>query len=335
MRLLDLALAAALLPVLATAGYLGFLALMSRRTAPPPAGPPRLKFDIVVPSHNEEPGIGRTVQDLLALKWPRELFRVLVVADNCTDQTADRAREAGATVLVREHKELRGKGYALAYAFEHSAKDAFAAGAVVVVDADTTVSGNLLEAFQARIQAGGGAIQADYAVQNPEASWRTRLIRIALGMFHVLRSQARERLGVSCGLRGNGMCFTHQLLKAVPHDAFSVVEDLEYGIRLGQAGHRVFYAGEAHVYGEMVSTEKASRSQRRRWEDGRKQIVRTHGRPLLKAGLAKRDGLSLDLAMDVLVPPLSTVAGLVTGGLLASAPLLWVLGGSSASAAVA
>jgi len=333
-RLLDLALAAALLPVLAATGYLGFLALMSRRTAAPPAGAPKVKFDVVVPAHDEEGGIGRTVKDLLALDWPRDLFRVLVVADNCKDQTADRAREAGATVLVREHRELRGKGYALAYAFEHSAKEGFA-DAVVVVDADTTVSSNLLQAFQARIQAGAGAVQADYAVQNPEASWRTRLIRIALGMFHVLRSQARERLGVSCGLRGNGMCFTHALLEQVPHDAFSVVEDLEYGIRLGQAGHRVFYAGESHVYGEMVSTEKASRSQRRRWEDGRRQIVRLHGRPLLAAGLKRRSGLLLDLAMDVLVPPLSTVAGLAVLALVVSAPLAVVLRGNSAAAGVA
>lgn len=334
LRLLDLALAAALLPVLAATGYLGFLALMSRRTAPPPAGAPEVKFDVVVPAHNEEGGIGRTVKDLLAADWPRELFRVLVVADNCSDQTAEKAREAGATVLVRAHQELRGKGYALAHAFEHSAKEGFA-GAVVVVDADTTVSSNLLQAFQARILAGGGAVQADYAVQNPEASWRTRLIRIALGMFHVLRSQAREHLGVSCGLRGNGMCFTHALLKQVPHDAFSVVEDLEYGIRLGQAGHRVFYAGEAHVYGEMVSTEQASRSQRRRWEDGRKQIVRAHGRPLLAAGLKRRSGLLLDLAMDVLVPPLSTVAGLASLALAVSAPMAVALRGGSVAAGVA
>jgi len=113
------------------------------------------------------------------------------------------------------------------------------------------------------------------------------------------------------------------------------VEDLEYGIRLGRAGHRVFYAGEAHVYGEMVSTEKASRSQRRRWEDGRKQIVGLHGRPLLFEGLKRRSGLLLDLAMDVLVPPLSTVAGLALLALVVSAPVAVVLGGNSAAAGVA
>src|SRR5262249_16699698 len=160
----------------------------------------------------------------------------------------------------------------------------------------------------ARLASGAVAVQADYAVQNPNDSWRTRLMTIALGMFHILRSRGREALGVSCGLRGNGMCFSAALLRQVPHQAFSIVEDLEYGVRLGQAGHRVAYAHEAHVYGEMVSGEKASRSQRRRWEGGRRQIAQQVGWPLLREAVGRRSGLLMDLALDVLVPPLSTIA---------------------------
>ena len=131
---------------------------------------------------------------------------------------------------------------------------------------------------------------------------------IAFGMFHVLRSLARERRKLSCGLRGNGMCFRHSLLREVPHDAFSVVEDLEYGLRLGRAGHRVFYAHEAAALGEMVASEKASRSQRRRWEGGRALLLRQQGLSLLSEALRKRSALLFDLAMDVWVPPLSLVA---------------------------
>src|SRR5262245_60709604 len=134
------------LPALAVASYLAFLALLSARLKAPAYIPPRFFFDIVVPAHNEEAGIGRTVQNLLALDYPRELFRVLVVADNCKDATADRAREAGATVLVRVDAQNRGKGYALAHAFEKSLKEGMAQ-AVVVVDADTLVSKSLLHAF--------------------------------------------------------------------------------------------------------------------------------------------------------------------------------------------
>jgi cellulose synthase/poly-beta-1,6-N-acetylglucosamine synthase-like glycosyltransferase len=162
-------------------------------------------------------------------------------------------------------------------------------------------------------------VQADYGVRNPQAGLRTRLMTLALAMFHVLRSLGRERLALSCGLRGNGMCFTRAVLRAVPHQAYSIVEDLEYGIRLGEAGHRVHYAGEAHVYGEMVSTERASRSQRRRWEGGRLQIARLYGPRLLAGALARRDRILLDLALDVLVPPLSWIALATAAGLCLSA----------------
>jgi cellulose synthase/poly-beta-1,6-N-acetylglucosamine synthase-like glycosyltransferase len=180
------------------------------------------------------------------------------------------------------------------------------------------VSPNLLRAFAARIEAGALAVQADYAVRNPDASWRTRLMAIAFGAFHVLRSAARERLRLSSGLRGNGMCFTSRVLSLVPHDAYSIVEDVEYGIRLGEAGHRVHYAGEAHVFGEMVSSSKASQSQRRRWERGRAALARTRGVPLFGRAVVRRDPMLLDLAVDVLLPPLSTIALWVIAGLAAA-----------------
>jgi hypothetical protein len=149
---------------------------------------------------------------------------------------------------------------------------------------------------------------------------------IALGMFHVVRSTGRENLGVSCGLRGNGMCFTTALLAEVPHDAYSIVEDVEYGIRIGERGHRVHYAGEAHVYGEMVSSEKASRSQRERWEGGRRQLVKDHGLRLLRRAIATRSPLDFDLAMDLFVPPLSTLVVATVAGAAASNALAFVTG---------
>jgi cellulose synthase/poly-beta-1,6-N-acetylglucosamine synthase-like glycosyltransferase len=112
----------------------------------------------------------------------------------------------------------------------------------------------------------------------------------------------------------------------VPHDAFSVVEDLEYGIALGLAGHRVHYVAEAHVYGEMPSGEQASRSQRSRWEAGRARMVRLHAPSLLARGLRTRDRVLLDLAMDLLVPPLATLVVLTVAGLAASLALSWWAG---------
>mgnify|MGYP000850263069 CR=1 FL=1 len=322
------------LPVLAGGLYLALLSLLSVPPRAPTASRLQtLRFTFVVPAHNEALGIATTVKNLLAVNYPEALRRVLVVADNCQDDTAARAREAGAEVLERQNAEQRGKGYALAFAFEQVLAEA-RTDAVVVVDADTVVTPNLLDACAARLQQGAVAVQAHYGVQNPNASWRTRLMRIALAMFHQVRSIGRERLGVSAGLRGNGMCFRTSLLAEVPHDAFSLVEDLEYGIRLGRAGHRVAYAWEADVLGEMVSGEQASRSQRARWENGRAEMVRRFGWPLLREALARRSLLLFDLAMDVLVPPLSRLVLAALAGLGASLALASFTGHGAMAAAL-
>jgi cellulose synthase/poly-beta-1,6-N-acetylglucosamine synthase-like glycosyltransferase len=306
------------LPVLLAASYLFVATLLSAKIQPPALDAATRRMRFIVPAHNESAGIAATVTSLLDVSYPRDLFDVVVVADNCNDDTAEQARLAGATVMERQSAEHRGKGYALLHAFDALPAEV---DAVVVIDADTLVSPNILHAFCARRDLGAHAVQADYAVRNPDASWRTRLIAVAFGAFHIVRSRARERLAVSCGLRGNGMCFSAALLKEVPHNAFSIVEDVEYGLRLGEAGYRVFYADEAHVYGEMVSGSAASSSQRRRWEDGRRELVRQHGMRMLRVGLSRRKLVPFDLALDLLIPPLSRIAGLAVLGLALSAVL--------------
>jgi 1,2-diacylglycerol 3-beta-glucosyltransferase len=311
--LVAILLAVVAIPPALASGYLFLLTLLSGRREAPRSRASRTHFDVVVPAHDEEAGIAATIESLRAVAYPCELYRVVVVADNCSDRTASVAQRAGALVLSRNDSAHPGKGRALAYAFDRAiAEDR---DAVVVVDADTVVSPNLLEALDARLQAGARAIQSDYAVRNAGASWRTLLMALALGSFHRLRSLGRERLGVSCGLRGNGMCFSASLLREVRHEAFSIVEDLEYGLHLGEAGHRVVYAPEAHVFGEMVTRERDSRSQRRRWEGGR-AAMRRHGWSLFARAFRRRNGMLLDLALDVLVPPLSTLAGAVALGAL-------------------
>lgn len=305
--IMDLILFALALP--ATAASLYLLALTFLSGAPPDAlrSSRRLRFDVIVPAHNEAAIIASVVASLHKLDWPADGFRILVVADNCTDSTASLARAAGAEVLERHDNQRRGKGYALEFAFQASRDDGFAY-AVVVVDADTEVSANLLEAFASRIESGAKVMQAHYGVSNPQASWRTRLMAIAMASFHQLRSRARERLHLSCGIRGNGWCITHRLLQKVPYRAFSLTEDLEYGIDLGLAGHRVHYADEARVDAVMVSDEQAARTQRQRWEHGRRQLIRSRTLPLLQAAGGAGGRVCLDLAIDLLLPPLSYVA---------------------------
>ena len=143
---------------------------------------------------------------------------------------------------------------------------------------------------------------------------------IALGSIHRVRSRARERLGVSCGIRGNGWCVTHALLDTVPYRSFSLTEDVEFGIELGLAGYRVAYCDESHVNGEMVTSERAARSQRQRWEGGRARLIREKVPVLLRTAVGRRSAVCLDLALDLLVVPLSyvfvNVAGIIAVGAL-------------------
>lgn len=319
------------IPCIGDSLYLLVATLLSWAPKTPARSSRELRFDVIVPAHNEAQLIGRTVASLQRLDWPADRFRLIVVADNCSDMTADVARRAGALIIERQNASLRGKGYALNFAFEKSRAEGWA-DAVVVVDADSEVSPNMLEAFASRLQAGAQVVQSDYGVLNPLAGWRTRLMAIALGSFHVVRSRAREHLKLSCGIRGNGWCVTHQLLQQLPYQAFSQTEDIEYGIDLGLAGHRVYYADEAKTYGEMVTQASNAGDQRQRWERGRFSLIGSRALPLLVSAFRLRSGVNLDLALDLLVLPLSYVAANIAvltlaaglGTAIHAVPMAWL-----------
>ena len=331
------------LPAGLACSYLLLATLLSAALRPAARSSRTLRFDVIVPAHNEAGVIERTVASLRKIEWPADRFRILVVADNCVDATDALARGAGAQVLERQDSTHRGKGYALQHAFRHSLDEAWA-GAVVVIDADAEVSSNLLEACAARIETGAHAVQTHYGVLNPQASWRTRLITIAKASFHIVRSRARERVAASCGIRGNGWCVTHHLLNAVPYAAFSLTEDLEYGIDIGLKGYRVAYADEAHADADMVSSEQVARTQRQRWEGGRFQLIRRKTMPLLIAAVKQPSIVCLDLALDLLVLPLSyvalnvvalmVVAGMATWWRASFEPWLWLSAACAASLVV-
>jgi len=320
MPFIDLILLLIAIPATLSCAYLALLTMLSAQPPPPERSLRCLRFDVRVPALNGSAGIVRTIDNLKTLDWPQDRYRLIVIADNCDDDTAERARGAGAVVIERTDSSLRGKGHALAFAFARSIEQSWA-DALVVVDADSVASANLLEACAARIEAGAAAVQVHYGTLNPDASWRTRLLSIALAAIHILRSRARERLKLSCGIRGNGWCVTRSTLASVPYAAYSLTEDVEFGIDLGLAGRRVHYADEAQVLGEMVASEKASRSQRQRWESGRLQLLRARGLLLLWQGLRRLSPMCIDLALDLLVLPLSLI--------VVNAVLLSVLGGAA------
>lgn len=305
------------LPTTLACLYLLVLTLLSGRPALPRRSLRRISFDVIVPAHDEAAGIEKTIYSLRQLRWPKLQYRIVVVADNCSDATAEIARHAGATVLERHDDARRGKGYALAHAFGWSRQNGFA-DAIAVVDADSVVSDDLLESFASRIESGECAMQAHYGVLNATDSWRTRLMAIALGSIHKLRSRAREHLHLSCGIRGNGWCVTLRLLDKIPYQSISLTEDIEFGIELGLAGYRVAYCDESNVYGEMVSSAEAASSQRQRWESGRLALIRSKVPSLINAAVCQKSAICVDLALDLLILPLSYVAISVVGVIAAS-----------------
>jgi cellulose synthase/poly-beta-1,6-N-acetylglucosamine synthase-like glycosyltransferase len=226
------------LPLLLELLVLSCAALLPPRPARMGAGDFRLA--VVVPAHNEQQLIGACVQSILGASTPSTV--VYVVAHNCSDGTADAAQAAGAEVLVLNDAS-GGKGLALDYGFHH-ALSAEAEG-VLVVDADSEVGPTLTKAVAGRFSAGAAALQARYEVQNAKATTRTRLAALAFLGMNVLRPRGRDRLGLSCGIFGNGFALSAATLRAVPYTANSLVEDLEYHLNLIRAGIRVEFVDDA------------------------------------------------------------------------------------------
>jgi cellulose synthase/poly-beta-1,6-N-acetylglucosamine synthase-like glycosyltransferase len=294
----------------ALAGYLVFLTLaaVAGRLAggrPRPAGPGRRRFAILIPAHNEELLIGRLLHSLAALDYPARLADVCVVADNCHDRTAELARAGGALVYERHDDAARSKGHALRWLLERLAAEGRRYDAVVVVDADSVVSSNFLRQMDARLEAGSQVVQAYYTVLNDGDSPVAALRYAALAAVHYLRPLGRLTLGLSCGLKGNGMCFATPVLERYAWRWFTLAEDVEFHLALVAAGVRVDFAPGARVMADMPVTLAQAAGQNARWEGGRLQLLRQRVPALLAGGVRRHGALKLDAAIEQAIPPLS------------------------------
>jgi cellulose synthase/poly-beta-1,6-N-acetylglucosamine synthase-like glycosyltransferase len=305
------------------ASYLLALSAAAARMARggPPPGPGRRRFAVLVPAHNEELLIGRLLGSLAALDYPAHLVDVHVVADNCDDATASTAHRLGACVHERTDPERRGKGHALRWLLERVRSAGRDYDAYVVLDADSVVSPNLLRAMDARLESGSLVVQAYYSVFNARASSVAALRYAALAAVHFVRPLGRAALGLSCGLKGNGMCFQAGVLERYSWEWFTLAEDVEFHLVLVQDGIRVDFAPEATVLAEMPVTLEQAASQNARWERGRLALVRSHVPRLLATGVMERSPLRLDAAVEQLIPPVSVPFAL-SGICLAGAVLL-------------
>lgn len=282
-------------------------------TAGPPAGPANRRFAILIPAHDEVALIGRLLESLRALDYPPELFDVLVVADNCTDNTAPLARSLGACVYERQSHARQGKGYALDWLLQRIRDDGRSYDAFVVLDADSVVSDNFLRRMDAHLAAGSQVVQAHYSVLNVAESPVATLRYAALAALHYLRPLGRSALGLSCGLKGNGMCFAAPVLEQFAWRWYTLAEDVEFHLALVAEGVRVDFAPEASVRADMPITFAQADSQNARWERGRLQLLRHRVPSVLARAVRCRSLMCLDAAVEQFIPPLSVPFAL--GGL--------------------
>lgn len=278
-----------------------------------PAAPVR-RLAVVVPAHDEAAHIARCVRSLRACPALGAAVDVVVVADNCSDDTAARAVAAGATVLERTDPLRRGKGHALRFAFERLLAEPI--DAVAVVDADSVVEPGMLATTLDQFAAGAEAVQVPYGVRNPADSLRTRLMSVALLAFNRLRPRGRAGWGLSAGILGNGFALRRETLLAVPYEATSVVEDLEYHLRLVAGGRAVAYADGGAVLADMPTDRAAATQQRARWEGGRLRMLVEHAPGLARAVCRGRFAL-LEPLLELLLLPLALHGALVLLCLLA------------------
>lgn len=320
--LLSLALTIILIPVLLLL-LQTLVAAASLRPLPMPAGR-RPRIAILVPAHNEEAGIGATLASLQPQLLPGD--RILVVADNCSDNTAVAVRNAGAEACERFNTELRGKGYALDFGVRQL--EAAPPEVVIIVDADCVVAPDAIARLAHQANATGRPVQALYLMEPPlNAGLMKKIAHFAWVVKNLVRPLGYHRLGLPCQLMGTGMAFPWPLISTAALATGHIVEDMKLGMELAEAGKAPLFCPHATVYSSFPVSAEGTDTQRARWEHGHMSMIVSEALPLLWRGLARGRPAVVALALDLCVPPLALLA-LLTLALSATALLFSLLAGA-------
>jgi cellulose synthase/poly-beta-1,6-N-acetylglucosamine synthase-like glycosyltransferase len=256
---------------------------------------------VLIPAHDEADGIAPTISHLRSELGPSD--RLVVVADNCTDETANLARTAGAEVFERIDPEKRGKGYALSYGTEKIAADP--PEVLVIVDADCRVEPGGIEKLARRAAKSGRPVQADYLLIDEGGGPKSVISSLALLVKNRVRPEAMRRLGLPTFLAGSGMAFPWSVWREAPPAGSWLVEDLLLGLELSLRRHAPIYLPEVRVTSPLPQGEEAALKQRRRWEHGMIATLFDLAPKMLRAGIANRSLDQFALGLDLLVPPLA------------------------------
>jgi cellulose synthase/poly-beta-1,6-N-acetylglucosamine synthase-like glycosyltransferase len=282
-----------------------FLAIWPRRSKPVVAPGLHPHTVVLIPAHNEELLLEQTLQVLNPTLSAGD--RVLVIADNCDDRTADVARTAGAEVVVRHDPARRGKGYALDFAVQHLRQNP--PEVVAILDADCLVSADTIKILAQQAFQNGRQVQALNLTDRLSPTAPRQILAILANRFtNLIRPLGLFRVGLPCRLMGTGLAMPWPLLEKVPFIGDNLVEDMQWGIDLALAGYWPLFCPEARVTSALPQQNRAFVSQRIRWEHGHLRTIRVQVPRLLAKSLWRRDFRLFCLAWDLSIPPLALLA---------------------------
>ncbi len=316
-----LVLLALAVPVCVFALQIGAALVLRRKLAAPLGARPTLA--VLVPAHDEAAGIAATIASVRAQLLPGD--RLLVVADNCTDDTGAAAMQAGAEVLTRFDAERRGKGYALDAGVRHLAQAPVQV--LIVIDADCLLEAGAIELLAARSLAENRPIQALYMMRSPPgASLKTKVAEFAWAVKNRARALGYQRVGLPCQLMGTGMAFPWEQIARADLASGHIVEDLKLGLECARAGYAPRLCEQARVTSVFPANVAGAHTQRTRWEHGHLGMMLKEGPRNLFDALRSGNRDLAALTVDMCVPPLA----LLTLGVLALCVLgllMWALSG--------
>lgn len=263
---------------------------------------------VLVPAHDEAVGIHAACRALTSHLASGD--RLLVVADNCSDDTVDIARNAGAEVIER-HDQLRiGKGYALDFGIKFLMK--VPPEVLIIIDADCSMTGDAVDRLARTCAAVNRPIQATYSMRNePGAPLTMRVAEFAGIVKNLVRPLGYFRLGLPCMLMGTGMAFPWTVVARTDFATGHIVEDMKLGVELASKGFAPLYCPEAEVVSNFPDSSRGFNTQRTRWEHGHLGLILADAPNLFATAIANRSGPLLAMAFDLIVPPLALLSLLV------------------------
>lgn len=278
------------------------------------------RFAILVAAHNEEAVISSIVKNLKQINYPKNMYDIFVIADNCDDRTAEIARAHGAIVHERFNNIKKGKGHSLEWMFKRIFAMETKYDAISVLDADNLVSSNYLMEMNKHLCMGHKVVQGYLDSKNPNDTWISGNNSIAFWVSNRLIQLPRYYLGLSCYLGGTGFIIATSVLKEIGWGANSLVEDLEFSLKLILQDLKVYWAHDAVIYDEKPLKLIQSWKQRKRWMQGHFDCTKRFYKNLLVKAIKERNLVAFDAVMYLTQPFI-----VVSNGIIIASGILYVL----------